>query len=168
MPGRLPDFQRLADYNAWANARLYDAVAALSPDALRAQRPAAFFESILGTLNHLLVTDRIWLDRFQHLPPVHGQVDERVHDDLDALRAARIAEDARIRRFVGRLGEADLDAQLAYKTSSGVPHSDPLGALLTHVFNHQTHHRGQAHALIQEAGLSPSPLDLIYYMRETG
>ncbi|MDZ7714491.1 MAG: DinB family protein [Rhodovibrio sp.] len=168
MAGRLPDFQRFADYNAWANARLYDAVETLSPEALRAERPAAFFHSILGTLNHLLVADRIWLDRFQHLPPAHSRLDEIVHDDLAALRAARVSEDARIRRFVDDLAEADLDARLAYKTSSGSPKSDPLGALLSHVFNHQTHHRGQAHALIQEAGVAPPPLDLIYYMRETG
>jgi len=168
MAGRLADFQRFADYNAWANARLYDAVATLSPEAQRAEWPADFFQSILGTLNHLLVADRIWLDRFQHLPPVHGRLDERVHDDLDALRAARVAEDARIRRFVDGLAEADLDAALAYKTSRGSPQSNPLGALLGHFFNHQTHHRGQVHALIHEAGVAPPPLDLIYYMRETG
>ena len=168
MAGRLPDFVRFADYNAWANARLYDAVATLSPDALRAERPAAFFHSILGTLNHLLVADRIWLDRFQHLPPAHGRLDEIVHDDLDALRAARVSEDARIRRFVDGLREADLDANLAYKKSDGSAQGDRLGPLLAHLFNHQTHHRGQAHALIQEAGVSPPPLDLIYYMREVG
>lgn len=168
MAGRLPDFVRFADYNAWANARLYDAVGALTPETLRAERPAAFFQSILGTLNHLLVADRIWLDRFQHLPPVHGRLDEIVHDDPDALRAARVAEDARIRRFVDGLAEADLDANLAYKTSRGSPQSDPLGALLSHFFNHQTHHRGQAHALILEAGVAPPPLDLIYYLRELG
>ena len=168
MAGRLPDFQRFADYNAWANARLYDAVGTLSPEALRAERPAAFFHSILGTLNHLLVADRIWLDRFQHLPPVHGRLDEIVHDDLAALRAARVSEDARIRRFVDGLAEADLDARLAYKTASGSPKSDPLGALLSHFFNHQTHHRGQAHALIREAGVAPPPLDLLYHMREAG
>ena len=168
MPGRLPDFVLFADYNAWANARLYDAVETLSPEALRAERPAAFFTSILGTLNHLLVADRIWLDRFQHLPPAHGRLDELVHEDLEALRAARVAEDARIRRFVGSLDEADLDGTLAYKTSSGSPQSERLGALLSHFFNHQTHHRGQAHALIKEAGISPPPLDLIFYLREAG
>lgn len=168
MTGRLPDFVRFADYNAWANVRLYDALETLGPDALRAARPAAFFTSILGTLNHLLVADRIWLDRFEELPPAHSRLDELVHDDLDALRAARIAEDARIRRFVDRLSEADLDTRLAYKSSSDSPQREQLGLLLRHFFNHQTHHRGQAHALVLEAGISPPPLDLIYYLREQG
>ncbi|MDZ7714354.1 MAG: DinB family protein [Rhodovibrio sp.] len=123
MSGRLPDFQRFADYNAWANARLYDAVETLSPEALRAERPAAFFHSILGTLNHLLVADRIWLDRFQHLPPWRtASLDEIVHDDLAGLRAAR-----GVSRMPGFAGSSmawrrlDLDARLAEETASGSP-----------------------------------------------
>jgi uncharacterized damage-inducible protein DinB len=168
MSGFLRHFVTFADYNAWANARLYDAVAGLSDEALAAERPAAFFHSILGTLNHVLVADRIWMDRFEHLPPAGLALDAVLHDDPRELRAAREAEDARIRRFVGSLQAADIDRRVAYSNSRGEAFADPLGRLLTHFFNHQTHHRGQAHALIREAGLAPPPLDYVYYMREVG
>lgn len=168
MSGFQQHFAVFADYNAWANARLYDAVAALPREAVEATRPAAFFRSILGTLNHILVADRIWMDRFEHLPPADLALDAVLHEDLAELRAAREAMDARIRRFVAALSESDIERGVAYRTSKGKPFTDPLGRLLTHVFNHQTHHRGQAHALVKEAGASPPPLDYIFYSREAG
>ena len=161
-------FRSFAAYNAWANRRLYDAVGALSQEALVARRPAAYFESVLGTLNHLLVGDRAWMDRFERLPPAGLPLNTILHEGFAELRTAREAEDARIARFVDGLTAEDLAGRLAYKTSAGTPHSDPLGRLLTHFFNHQTHHRGQAHALIKEAGAEPPPLDYIYFMREGG
>lgn len=168
MSGFVGHFVSFADYNAWANARLYDTAAELPGEAITANRPAAFFDSILGTLNHVLVADRIWMDRFEHLPPAGLALNAIVHAKLSELRAAREAEDARIRRFVGELDSADLERTVAYKNSKGEAFADPLHRLLTHLFNHQTHHRGQAHALIKEAGIAPPPLDYVYYMREVG
>jgi uncharacterized damage-inducible protein DinB len=168
MSDRVDDFLTFAAYNAWANARLYDAVAELPGEAITANRPAAFFRSIVGTLNHVLVADRIWMDRFEHLPPADLALNAIVHAKLSELRAAREAEDARIRRFVGELNPADLERKVAYKNSKGDAFADPLHRLLTHLFNHQTHHRGQAHALVKEAGMAPPPLDYVYYMREVG
>jgi uncharacterized damage-inducible protein DinB len=168
MTGRHAEIARFAAYNAWANRHLYAAAGRLGPEALRARRPAAFFTSILGTLNHLLVADRIWLDRFEGRTPAHGRLNEIVHDDLGELEAARRDEDARIQAFVEGLSERDLDATLTYRRSDGTPQGGPLGPHLAHVFNHQTHHRGQAHALLLEAGLHPPQLDYISYLRETG
>ena len=166
MPSQLAHFVDFADYNRWANRRLYDAVAALPEGAFEAARSAAFFDSLMGVLNHLLVADRIWMDRLEHLPPADLKLNTVLHPGLSELRAAREAMDARIAGFVGALSEADLDGTVAYKTGSGTPQSERLGTLLAHVFNHQTHHRGQAHALLTDAGTVPPPLDYLYYRRE--
>ena len=166
MPSQLDQFRDFADYNAWANRRLYDAVAALPAGGFERSRSAGFFGSLLGVLNHLLVADRIWMDRLEHLPPAGLKLDTVLHADLSELRAAREAEDERIGQFVRGLDAADLDSTVAYKTGAGTPQSDLLGRLLSHVFNHQTHHRGQAHALLTDAGTDPPPLDYLYYRRE--
>lgn len=166
MPNQLDQFADFADYNVWANQRLYDAVEALPQGAFGAPRSAAFFGSILGVLNHLLVADRIWMDRLEHLPPAGYKLDQVLHADLAELRAARTAEDERIRRFVAGLTSDDLERTVAYKTGAGTPQSEVLGRLLAHLFNHQTHHRGQAHALLTETQADPPPLDYLYYRRE--
>ncbi len=100
-------FDMLARYNAWANRRLYDAAAALSDAEYRADR-GAFFKSMHGTLNHLLVGDRIWMRRFTGHGEAPTTLDAILHEDFAALRAAREAEDARILRFIEGLSEADL------------------------------------------------------------
>jgi uncharacterized damage-inducible protein DinB len=167
----MPAIQRyrdLAGYNAWANARLYDAAAAL-PDAVYRADQGAFFGSLHRTLNHILVADTIWMARFtgDETPP--PALDAVLHEDFAALRAAREAMDARIVGFVEGLGEADLERGFSYRTiSNPVVVTQPLAPALDHVFNHQTHHRGQAHALLTRlAGTAPS-FDLILYQRETG
>lgn len=161
-------FEMFAGYNAWANERLYDAAAKLSDADYRADQ-GAFFKSMHGTLNHLLVGDRIWMRRFTgegELPP---SLDAILHEDFEALRDARRAEDQRIIAFVGGLTEADLAAEIRYGTISQPANIvQPLRFALPHVFNHQTHHRGQAHCLLTKlTGAAPS-LDLILYQRQTG
>lgn len=168
MTGLLAHHRSFATYNAWANARLYAAVAELSDAARWAQRSAAYFGSIAGTLNHLLVVDRLWMDRIEHLPPAGYALDSVLFEDFEALRAARVAEDDRIQAFVNALGDADMERRVAYRTSRGEPHSDSLSVLLAHMFNHATHHRGQCHALLKESGQEPPPLDYIYYCRAAG
>ena len=130
-------------------------------------RPAAYFGSLLGTLNHILVGDWVWLRRFEgtgHLPKA---LDEPPFDNLMSLREAREAEDRRILAFAERLTEDKLAGELRYRTMlSPADVVTPYALTLGHVFNHQTHHRGQAHALVKEAGAEPPPLDLIYFLRE--
>jgi uncharacterized damage-inducible protein DinB len=155
-----------ARYNDWASARVYDAVAALPPEEVVKQRPAAFFGSIIGTLNHLLVVDRIWMGRIEGNAPARIVLDEIVSDDLEELRELQMAEAARIRAHCDGLGARDLDREVRYSTSDGREFRDRLGQLLAHLFNHQTHHRGQLHALIREAGAKPPPLDYLYYLRK--
>ena len=163
-------YRMFAGYNAWCNARLYAAAAALSDADYRAER-GAFFKSLHGTLNHLLVGDRIWMRRFTGTGELPQSLDAILYDDFETLRAARIAEDARISRYIAALGDSDLAGTLRYRTFVRPAEIEqPLAPALDHFFNHQTHHRGQAHALLSAAiGNNATPsFDLIIYQRETG
>jgi uncharacterized damage-inducible protein DinB len=158
----------MAGYNAWANARIYDAAARLPDAEYRADR-GAFFKSVHGTLNHLLVADRIWLRRLSGTGEAPDRLDAILFERLKDLEAARHAEDARIVAFVDGLTEGDFARVVHYRTITGtMEFRQPLGPVLVHVFNHQTHHRGQVHALLTGlTGDAPS-LDLILFQRETG
>ncbi|TDH58395.1 DUF664 domain-containing protein [Dankookia rubra] len=167
MGPRQEHFRMLALYNQWANARLYDAAGRIAPEALAEER-GAFFGSLLGTLNHLLVTDRGWMARLEGESP-RMRLDEMLHDDFSDLRAARVVQDQRLADYVHGLSEDRLAARLDYATSSGAPQSQPLHHVLAHLFNHQTHHRGQAHHLVGLVlGREATPvLDLLAYQRST-
>ena len=166
MRGMTPTyFQAFAGYNAWANGRLYRAAGTLTPKVLAQHRPAAYFRSILGTLNHLVVADRVWMHRFEGCGPQHSRLADEPFPRFCDLLAVRQAEDERIRAYVKGLDQAALDADLTYHTLRGQEIVQPLWQALAHFFNHQTHHRGQAHALLKEAGLEPPELDLLLYQR---
>jgi uncharacterized damage-inducible protein DinB len=163
---RQDHFCMFALYNRWANERLYDCAAQLTPAAL-AQDRGAFFGSLLGTLNHLLVTDRVWMSRLEGASPRGTRLNEILHEDFGDLRAARRAQDQKIIAFVHDLSEERLAHPLEYATTSGVRYCQPLHQVLAHLFNHQTHHRGQAHHLIGLAlGRENAPvLGLLAYQR---
>lgn len=158
--------RRMARYNRWANRRIYDACTPLAPADYHAARPS-FFGSIHATLNHILVGDSIWLGRFTGNVPVHlTRLDMILHEDLAGLRSARAAKDEEIIAFCDSLDDAKLNNSFTYTNMVGERFTDPLLPPLMHFFNHQTHHRGQAHGLLSHAGVSPPSLDLIYFMRE--
>jgi len=161
-------FRMMALYNAWANTRLYDAVTTIDAQDYHAPR-GAFFGSLHGTLNHVLVADRIWLRRLTGEGEMPASLDAILYDDFGSLRAARERDDARILGFVEGLDEASLEGTISYRTMTNPTDvTEPLGPTLFHFFNHQTHHRGQAHCLLtQITGDAPS-LDLIVFLRETG
>lgn len=161
-------FEMLAAYNRWVNERLYDAVARIPDADYRADR-GAFFGSLHGTLNHLLVGDRIWMQRFTGEGTAPTRLDAILYEDFAALRAARRAEDARIVSYIGALSEADLAGVVRYRsTRSPAEIEQRLAPLLLHFFNHQTHHRGQAHCLLTGLTGEAPTLDLLAYQRETG
>ncbi|TDQ82170.1 putative damage-inducible protein DinB [Dongia mobilis] len=161
-------FLTLARYNQWANARLYAAVGQLDAAAIAAPR-VGFFPSLLKTLNHLMVTDRIWLGRLTATPDAAiKSLDDMPYPDFSDLRAARAALDGRIIEVVGGLAPARLGEVLVYKTMAGQPHETPMALVLGHLFNHQTHHRGQAHAMLSGTAVPPPVLDIIYFLRDTG
>lgn len=160
-------FVTMARYNAWANERLY-ADARGVPDESYRKDVGAFFRSLHGTLNHLLVTDRIWMRRFTGEGDHPSRLDAILFDDLPSLEAARRAEDARILRYAEGLSEEAIGRDLDYSTTQGVPQRFVLRDLLAHWFNHQTHHRGQAHCVLTVLGVrEPRPLDLLAMFRES-
>jgi uncharacterized damage-inducible protein DinB len=158
-------FERMARYNRWANRRLYGAVAQLEPEEIAAVR-SGFFPSILKTLNHLVVTDRIWMGRLIGKLSDHKSLDEAPYDDFAALTAAREAEDQRIIAFFKELPQARIEGVLDYKNMAGEAKSAEMLPVLTHLFNHQTHHRGQAHGMLSSTRVAPPSLDIIYFIYE--
>jgi uncharacterized damage-inducible protein DinB len=159
-------FAMMADYNRWANARLYEAAASLSDELFR--RPVGvYFKSLRGTLNHLLVADRIWMHRLDRTGTHPDKLAAIVFEDLPALRSAREVEDQRIVRYIEDRSDADFGALCEYATLSGAPQQQRIRDILAHLFNHQTHHRGQAHAVLTLLGMrEPVALDLLIMQRE--
>jgi uncharacterized damage-inducible protein DinB len=158
-------FDSLARYNEWANRQLYAAAAELSDAHYRTDR-GAFFKSMHGTLNHLLVTDRIWMRRITGEGDAPDRLDAILFDDLSELRAAREVEDARIVDHVSGLTEEQLAGVIRYRrVSTPDLYDQELAPALAHLFNHQTHHRGQAHAILTGLVDRAPVLDLLDFQR---
>jgi uncharacterized damage-inducible protein DinB len=158
-------YRMFGHYNAWANARLYESVARLSTEQYRADR-GAFFKSVHGTLNHLLVTDRIWMQRFTAEGAAPDRLDAVLFEAFGELRAAREAEDRRIVDFVDRLDDQRIAGTITYRrVSSPEQFEQHLAPALAHWFNHQTHHRGQVHALLTGLVGNAPELDLLFFQR---
>ncbi len=157
-------FQLLAQYNSRANQILYAACTQLD-DADRKRIRPAFFKSIHGTLNHILVGDRIWLSRFAGQTVPSTGLDVILYEDFADLQVARIAEDERIIALTANLTEAQLSQTIRYRNNQGNIHTDPMPLLIAHLFNHQTHHRGQIHDLLSQTAIAPPSLDLHRVMR---
>jgi uncharacterized damage-inducible protein DinB len=152
----------LSSYNRWMNERLY-ALCADLPDAERKRDRGAFFRSIHGTLNHLLLSDRIWLGRFLGAPFAFTSLDQELCADFAELRAERARTDAEIEAWAGALAPADFESTLRYTSIvNPAPRAFPFWAAATHFFNHQAHHRGQLTTLLKQAGVDPGVTDLIW------
>ena len=152
----------LARYNRWQNDNLVQAADGLGEAARRADG-GAFFGSIFGTFNHLLWADRMWMSRLAGLPKPAKPLTESVSEtqDWDSFKTARLETDEVISAWADGLRDGDLAGSLSwYSRSAGRELSQPLWLLATHVFNHQTHHRGQIHALLTAAGAKPGATDL--------
>ena len=161
-----PHFEALALYNRWSNRRLYEVAAQLADAQFREDR-GAFFGSLRGTLNHILVADRLWLERIEGAGPRPSALDEILYDDFAGLHAAREAEDERILRILATTPVERFESVLSYRSMAGTPHELPFTQVVTHIFNHQTHHRGQAHALLSQFGLDAPSIDFVYFLLET-
>ena len=157
-------FRRFAAYNRWANERLYAACTGLPEGEYKASRPA-FFGSIHRTLNHILLADRAWLSRLQATGARALPLDTELYPTLTELAAARAAEDDNLAIYVDGLDEAGLARVVSYRSTQGTAYDAPCSIILQHVFNHQTHHRGQVHDMLTATSVAPPPLDLIYFER---
>jgi uncharacterized damage-inducible protein DinB len=173
-------YHALARYNAWMNDRVYTTAATLT-DEERKRDLGAFFRSIHGTLNHILLADRAWLGRFTRDRTVAesrdaagnpialtGRLDQELYADFDRLGHERARTDEAIVRFVAGLTPERLAAPLAYRTSAGEACEHPLWWAVTHFFNHQTHHRGQVTTLLKQLGRDPGVTDLVVLLRTAG
>jgi uncharacterized damage-inducible protein DinB len=158
-----PAFARtMAAYNAEMNRRLYAAAARLSDGERRAPR-GAFWGSIHGTLNHLLWGDRMWMARFDNWPKPTLAIKQsaELFADFSALAAARAEADEAISLWAQKVDAAWLAEDLVWWSgASGRERRAPRGLLVAHFFNHQTHHRGQVHALLTAAGEETGDTDL--------
>ncbi|MEM7458942.1 MAG: DinB family protein [Pseudomonadota bacterium] len=159
--------QRMARYNRWQNENLYGAASALS-DADRRLDRGSFFQSIHATLSHVLWADELWMSRLADWDAPTGTSREvPLYDDWDELIARRAAADLRFIAWGDALSQADVDGELDWYSGTlkrGM--TSPRGVCIMQVFNHQTHHRGQVHAMLTAAGASPDDTD-IPFMPET-
>lgn len=150
----------LARYNEWMNDKLYAACATLSDEERKRDR-GAFFGSIHGTLNHLLLADSVWMGRFEGKPFAFRSLDQELYARFDELRAQRAELDLRIRRWTEGLTDAALEAKLPFTSAlTKRTHAPILWRIAAHFFNHQTHHRGQLTALLSQAGVDYGVTDL--------
>ncbi|QUI61784.1 damage-inducible protein DinB [Pseudoalteromonas sp. A22] len=166
------NFELMADYNRWMNEKLYEVVSGLSATELHQDR-GAFFGSIMGSLNHILVADIIWLKRYTkhsyHFEalnvvatmPLPTKLDAMLYEDFAALRQARAEMDKVIIEFANEVTEEALAADLHYKNTQGKTFSRKFGFLVHHLFNHQTHHRGQITTLLSQIGIDMGETDLL-------
>jgi uncharacterized damage-inducible protein DinB len=161
----------LARYNRWMNDSLYRHAATLSDEA-RKRDVGAFFKSIHGTFNHLLLADKVWLARFQGLTFPDGfmgpgirSLDQELHSNFEELRRERAQIDDELAAWVSGLTHERLAAPLVF-LRRGQKQESPLWWSVAHVFNHQTHHRGQITTLLLQQGCDPGSTDLLAMLRE--
>jgi uncharacterized damage-inducible protein DinB len=159
-------FALMAQYNSWANTRLFRMAGQLSEEQYH-RDVGAYFKSLHGTLNHLLAGDRIWLRRLTGAGVAPTRLDAILYEELAGLTVARRAEDERLVSFVESLTDAQLEGPLDYRTTNGTAQQQKLREVLAHLFNHQTHHRGQAHGILTTLGMKePESLDVLWLLRE--
>jgi uncharacterized damage-inducible protein DinB len=154
--------QTMATYNSEMNRRVYASAARL-PDTVRRESAGAFWGSIQATLSHLVWADQMWMSRFDGWDkPTRPLRESNLHiDDFDTMHATRIDIDARIEAWTKTLGQTWIDGQLSwYSGAAKRDVSANRAKLLVHMFNHQTHHRGQVHALLTRAGEDTGDTDL--------
>lgn len=156
--------QTMARYNAWQNKGLRRIVEDMDPEALGKDR-GAFFGSIFATLNHLLWGDQLWMARFDGgAGPRVGPKDHLTMTPTAAVwTAERFRTDGRITLWADKLKSIDLVGDLSWH--SGSQNRDlvrPKAECIVHFFNHQTHHRGQVHAMLTAAGIKPDVTDLVF------
>lgn len=162
-----------ARYNRWMNDNLYARAATLS-DEVRKRDAGAFFKSIHGTFTHILLADRVWLGRFKgiaapdgYMAPGIRSLDQDLYPDFDELRRERVLTDDELASWASDLTQAKLAAPLAF-VRRGQRIETPLWGAVAHVFNHQTHHRGQITTLLMQQGCDPGVTDLFAMLLDEG
>lgn len=162
--------RRAARYNRWMNESLYNTCRTLTDEQLNSDR-GLFFSSVSGTLNHLLITDLLWLGRLANSYPILEELhqiefppklDGHISDDIQQLTPLREKVDDVIIRWCDLLRQGDATAMLEYTSTAGVEYAKSLDQVLQHLFNHQTHHRGQITAALSMMKIDFGATDLLF------
>jgi uncharacterized damage-inducible protein DinB len=150
----------MAQYSRWMNQKLY-AHAATLPDTQRKEDRGAFFKSLHNTLDHIVWADTIWLGRFIGIQPELPTAGSILYPDFEAQHARRLELDAEIAAWADSVSDEFLSAPLTWTSRiTGKSQTRAAGVAVTHFFNHQTHHRGQATTLLSQFGIDPGVTDL--------
>ena len=163
----------MADYNQWMNQKIYEAVGAMTPEKIH-QDQGAFFGSIFASLNHICVGDTLWLKRFESVLQSYDayaaittldtpeSLDTFLANNFIDLKDRRVLLDEALLELASLLTDEELLQPISYQNSKGVASKKTLFNLLMHVFNHQTHHRGQVTTLLSQSGIDIGVTDLVF------
>ena len=155
----ITNFQLLANFNTWVNTKIFFACKKLEETEYKKDRKA-FFSSIHGTLNHLLVVDRAYISRIEGKVHTLKSLDQILFESLLQLEEARIKEDKRLVDLVNSLTEESIHREITYKGFETGNTTYTINMILITLFNHQTHHRGQIHNMLSQAGIKPPQIDI--------
>ena len=155
----ITNFQLLANFNTWANTKIFSSCKELDDTEYMKDR-GAFFSSIHGTLNHLLVVDRAYISRIEEKDHGLKGLDQILFESLLQLEEARMKEDKRLVNLVNSLSEESIYKEITYKSFETGKQTHTINLILITLFNHQTHHRGQIHNMLSQAGVKPPQIDI--------
>ena len=155
----ITNFQLLSNFNTWANAKIFSSCKRLDDTEYKKDR-GAFFSSIHGTLNHLLVVDKAYISRIKGKDHGLKSLDQILYEKLFQLEEARIKEDKRLVDLVNNLSEESIHKEITYKGFETGNTTYTINILLITLFNHQTHHRGQIHNMLSQAGIKVPQIDI--------
>ena len=155
----IANFQLLANFNAWANTKIIFSCKELDDAEYKKDRKA-FFSSIHGTLNHLLVVDRAYIFHIEGKDHGLKSLDQILYENLFQLEEARIKEDKRLVDLVNNLSEESIHKEITYNGFETGKTTYTINTILITLFNHQTHHRGQIHNMLSQAGIKPPQIDI--------
>jgi len=155
----IANFQLLANFNAWANTKIIFSCKELDDVEYKKDRKA-FFSSIHNTLNHLLVVDRAYISRIEGKDHGLKSLDQILYGNLFQLEEARIKEDKRLVDLVNNLSKENINKEITYKGFETSKQIYTINMILITLFNHQTHHRGQIHNMLSQAGVKPPQIDI--------
>ncbi|RMF59062.1 MAG: hypothetical protein D6746_08840 [Bacteroidetes bacterium] len=158
------DLENLFDYSYWANEKLFQVIAQLTPEAFT-RSVAGSYGSVRNTLVHVLSTEWGWLARCGG-PDRGSRLEAEHYPTADALLEAWLRVESYMRTFLSSLADEDLTRMVEYQGAGGAARSMPVGELLHHAANHAVHHRGQVALLLRELGYAPGNVDLLYYYAE--
>ena len=155
----IANFQLLANFNTWTNTKIFSACKELDEIEYKKDRKA-FFSSIHGTLNHLLVVDRAFVAYIEEKNHGLKSLDQILYENLFQLEEARIKEDKRLVDLINNLSEESIHKEITYNGFETGKNTHTINTILITMFNHQTHHRGQIHNMLSQAGIKPPQIDI--------